>query len=123
MEPQPRDSVAVAADLESGAATGEVDRRYLTLLVRQPDRIDRPGGDDVAERGLQTKRDIGSLVCWNFGKGLRRQRSGLLHAAGDIESPFEACNVCQIRQGIARFKATEEIGEIGAVLGEATLLQ
>src|SRR5260370_24724557 len=90
------------------------------LLVRLPDRVDRPRGSDVAERGLQTKRDICGLVCWNFGKDPRGQRSGFPHASGNIESPFEARNVRQIRQGLARFKVSEEIGEVGDVLDEAT---
>src|SRR5260370_25648876 len=90
------------------------------LLVRLPDRVERPRGSDVAERGMPTKRDICGFVCWSVGKDPWGQRSGFPHASGNIESPFEARNVRQIRQGLARFKVSEEIGEVGAVLDEAT---
>src|SRR5438105_15338973 len=66
------------------------------------------------------KRKICSLVCLNFGKGLWGQRRGLPYGGGYSESPFEARNVRQIRQRLARFKISEEVGEIGAVLDEAT---
>jgi hypothetical protein len=43
-----------------------------------------------------------------------------VHADGDIESPFEARNVRQVWERLARFKVSEEFGEIGAVFDEAT---
>ena len=54
---------------------------------------------------------ICGLVCWNLGKGLQGQRSGLPHAGGDVESPFEASDVRQIRQCLGGFKVSEEVGE------------
>ena len=47
VEPPPSNAVVGAADLEPGAAAREIDRRYLILLVRLPDRVDRPTGGEV----------------------------------------------------------------------------
>ena len=47
-------------------------------------------------------------------------RRRLPHGGGDVEGPFEAGDVRQIWHGLARFKVSEEIGEVGAVFDKAT---
>ena len=59
----------------------------------------------------------------NRGERLRRQRGRLPHGAGDVEGPFKAGDVRQVRQVLARLEAGEEIGEVGAVLDEATRMR
>src|SRR6516165_8669143 len=65
VEPPPGDCIASAADLQVCAAACEVDRRYLVLLVRLPDRINRPRGAEISNRGLQAEDYICGPICRN----------------------------------------------------------
>src|SRR5271165_1733021 len=123
IEPPPGAGIASPADLDAGTAAREIDRRHLALLVRLPDLVDRPAGGEIAHRRLQAQREGGGLFGWNRGERLYRQRGCLPHGRGNVEAPFEACDVRQIRQILARLKTGEEIREVGAVLDEATRMR
>jgi hypothetical protein len=101
------------------AAARKIDRRDLLLLIRLPDRVDRPRRSDVAERGLETQRHVGGLIAWDRGELFRGHRGRFAYGGGDVERPLQAGDVGQVGHASARLKAGEEVGEVGAVFDEA----